>query len=132
MSAYYRLSETEYLLMKFIWGSNHPLSFFEIYYYCNEELHLDWAQTTAHTYLTRLIKKGILACDRKGYKKLYYARLTEEELSHTCANEFVKEYYHGSIRSFLASFTYEENLSLEEVEELKQLLDSKASKESQK
>lgn len=124
MGTYYGLSETEYLLMQFIWESNHPLSFFEIFYYCNETLNLNWAQTTAHTYLTRLIQKGVLASDRKGYKKLYYAKLTEQELSHEYANRFVEESYHGSIRNLLASLTYETSLSPEEVEDLKQLLDS--------
>lgn len=117
--------------MQFIWDSNHPLSFFEIFYHCNDVLHLNWAQTTAHTYLTRLIQKGVLASDRKGYKKLYYAKLSEQELSHVYANRFVEESYRGSIRNLLASLTYETSLSPEEVEELKQLLDSSMTKDTE-
>lgn len=129
METHYGLSDTEYILMHFFWSSSYPLSFSEILNYCNNELHLDWAQTTVHTYLTRLIQKGVLTAKRDGYKKFYYATSTEQELSSTFANRFVKEVYGGSLKNFLLSFTGEAKLSKAEVEELKHLLDSNLKEE---
>lgn len=129
METHYGLSETEYMLMKFFWSHPSPLSFSEILDYCNSELQLDWAQTTTHTYLTRLIQKGVLAAKRNGYKKFYYATSTEQELSGTFANRLIQEAYGGSIKNFLLSFTCKAKLSKDEVEELKRLLDANLSEE---
>lgn len=67
---YYGLSKMEYNLMKYFWNTNAPVSFSEVEKYCNTELHYGWAQPTLHTYLTRLVKKGILHSEGKGYKLL--------------------------------------------------------------
>ena len=77
--------------MKYFWNTNAPVSFSEVEKYCNTELHYGWAQPTLHTYLTRLVKKGILHSEGKGYKckRSYYPELTEQELAHKYATDFV-------------------------------------------
>lgn len=88
---YYGLSKMEYNLMKYFWNTNAPVSFSEVEKYCNTKLHYGWAQPTLHTYLTRLVKKGILHSEGKGYKckRSYYPELTEQELAHKYATDFV-------------------------------------------
>ena len=60
MNSYYGLSEIEYELMQLFWQSDKELFFAEIVRYCNEQKGHDWAQTTIHTYLSRLIQKMYL------------------------------------------------------------------------
>lgn len=124
---YYGLSELEYELMQYLWKSNHSLSFAEILDYCNNELHYDWAKTTLHTYLTRLIKKGVLHFDRKGYRHSYYPELTEQELAHKYATDFVDNSFGGSVSNLLISLTYNTELSDSDIEELKKIIDHKVS-----
>lgn len=129
MGTHYGLSDIEYELMKFFWDNTGAHTFSEVLRYCHEEMHADWAQTTLHTYLTRLIQKGVLSSERNGYRRSYCAKVSEQELSHNYANQFMKETYHGSIKNLLISLTYQTSLSQEEVDELKQLLDSSISSE---
>lgn len=130
MYPYYGLSETEYQLMQLFWNRNEPLPFNEILSYCNEELHLGWAATTAQTYLGRLIMKGVLETNGKRYRKSYFAKLSEEELSQTYAKQIVKESFGGSIKNLLVSLTQGTKLTQEDIDELKEILDSSLSDRS--
>ncbi len=132
MEKYYGLSSIEYELMKLFWSSGSPVPFAEVMSYCKDVMKKDWAQTTLHTYLTRLIKKGILSSERKGYKRSYYAKINEQELSHIYAERFLKESYNGSVKNLLLSLTYKTKFSQSEVDELKQLLDAGVSDEETK
>lgn len=123
----YGLSETEYELMKYIWASDHALTFAEILNYCNNEKKYHWAKTTLHTYLTRLIQKGVLSCDRKRARHLYFPQISEEELAHIYASQFVNDCYNGSLKDMILSFTYNTSLSKEEINELKKILDDNLS-----
>lgn len=130
MYPYYGLSETEYQLMQLFWDRKEALPFNEILSYCNEVLHLDWAATTAQTYLGRLIMKGVLETNGKRYRKAYSAKLSEEELSQMYANQVVQESFGGSIKNLLVSLTRGTKLSQKDVEELKEILDSSISDKS--
>lgn len=116
--------------MQLFWSNDRPLPFSDVVRYCNEEKGHDWAQTTIHTYLTRLIEKGVLLSNRKGYKRSYYAAVSEAELSHQYATRFVEEAFDGSVKNLFASLTYHTKLSKEEIDELRQLLDSNDSDEN--
>ena len=109
--------------MQLFLENKEPIGFSEVIHYCNDVKHLNWAATTLHTYLTRLIAKGVLCSDRNGYKRSYYADVSEKQLSHQWAQKIVKRSFGGSIRNFLVSLTYEAPLSKEEVTELHQLLE---------
>ncbi|MFR5914071.1 MAG: BlaI/MecI/CopY family transcriptional regulator [Blautia wexlerae] len=55
-------------------------------------------------YLTRLVKKGILHSEGKGYKckRSYYPELTERELAlYKYATDFVDNTFNGSISDLL-------------------------------
>lgn len=119
----YGLSEIETELMEFFWETNRPLPFPEVMRYCNEVKGHGWATTTVHTYLTRLIQKGVLTADRTGYKKSYHPRLSKDALAHEYANRFIEKSYEGSVKNLLIALTYQTKLSREEVQDLKDLLD---------
>lgn len=123
MNSYYGLSEIEYELMQLFWQSGKELFFAEIVRYCNEQKGHDWAQTTIHTYLSRLIQKNVLTSSRKGYKRSYKAKVSEEELSGIWANKFIETSYGNSVTKFLVSFTQKTKLSKEEIDHLHQFLD---------
>lgn len=57
MDDYYGLSELEYQLMQLFFGKQRTDWFFRSDHYCNDVKHLNWAATTLHTYLTRLLPK---------------------------------------------------------------------------
>lgn len=121
-NSHYGLSEIEYELMNYFW-SNGTLSFLEILEYCNDKCHYNWAKTTLHTYLTRLIKKGVLNADFVGHRKFYSPKISKEELAQRYAEQFLKKDFGGSISQLLLSLTYKSKLSEGEVAELKKIID---------
>lgn len=120
---HFGLTDIEYELMVFVWKNEKPVTFAEILRFCNEEKGRNWAKTTAHTYVTRLMQKGLLGVSCAGAKRAYYALISREELAHKSAEEFVNTSFSGSLKAFLVSFTCNHPLSSEEAEELYRLLD---------
>ena len=98
----------------------------DTYYGLSKMEHYGWAQPTLHTYLTRLVKKGILHSEGKGYKckRSYYPELTEQELAHKYATDFVDNTFNGSISDLLVSLTYNTKLSESDIEELKNIINN--------
>ena len=119
---HYGLTDIEFNLMRYFWNSDHHVPFHEIMAYTVKE-NYGWAQTTLHTYLTKLIKKGCLQSERNGYKRIYFPKLTEAQLAHRYAQSFVDHAFRGSITDFMVCFTSETPLSPNEVQELKDILD---------
>ncbi len=126
MESHYGLSEIEYEFMELFWNSSQPLPFSAIVEYCNTQKGHNWAQTTIHTYLTRLIQKGVLISIQNGRKLSYQASVTEGELSGIWAAKFVETSFGGSVKKFLLSLTQKTRLSKEEVQELQQILEEQA------
>ncbi|MDO5808295.1 MAG: BlaI/MecI/CopY family transcriptional regulator [Lachnospiraceae bacterium] len=124
MDTHYGLSDIEYELMQFFWENDQPLPFADVLAYCNGTLKHGWAATTLHTYLTRMIQKGVLASSRKGYKRSYYAKVSETQLSSHYANRFLADSFGGSLKNLLLTLTSESKLTQAEVDELKQILDT--------
>lgn len=117
------LTDIEYELMSLFWGRREPATFSEILEYCNEEKGFNWAKTTAHTHLTRLVQKGLLSMGKRGAKRTYYAIVTREEQARVSAEEFVKDSFSGSLKEFLVSFAGNNALTREDIEELRRTLD---------
>ena len=124
MNDYLGLSDIEYELMTFFWNQEKPVPFGEILRFCNEEKGWNWAKTTAHTYVTRLLKKNLLGVNNtKGIRRTYFAKVSQEALAHDSVQEIVNTSYAGSFKNLLLSLVPDKPLSREDAEELHELLD---------
>lgn len=79
----------------------------------------NWKKTTSHTVLKRLCERGLFKNEGGTVTSLisrdeYYARHSEA---------YVEETFGGSLPAFLAAFGTRKQLSDEEVDELKKLID---------
>lgn len=115
------LSDMEFELMTFFWDRSVPVTFAEILHFCNEVKHWDWVKTTAHTYLTRLMKKGLVDKDDSGKRRVYFAKISREEFT----GQFVQGLLDSSfsVQNLLLSLAPNVHLSRGDVEELYQILD---------
>lgn len=119
------ITETEWLVMRQLWEKS-PLSAAEIVNRVQTEKPL--VATTVKTLLRRLIAKDAVgySVDKKNSKLYYYYPLVTEE---SCATKqrkhFVSLYYNGSFKNMVAAFMGDNDLSHEELEGLRQLLDEK-------
>lgn len=117
------LSETEHEIMELLWEQEEHLSFAEILSYFNEVCERGWKKQTLSVFLARLGEKGMVHGTKKGRTVLYAPRMTLNQYETTKANSFLTRLYQGSVGNFLTALTLENNLSKENVEELKQWLE---------
>lgn len=112
------ISESEWIVMKTIWGDS-PRTLPEI---LNSLKHTDWSTTTIQTYLARLVKKGVLSTERQGKGYLYYPALSEADCQIAESRSFLNRVYDGSLSKMVKGFVKSGNLSPEELDELKRLI----------
>jgi BlaI family penicillinase repressor len=115
------ISETEWKIMKVVWGKS-PLSSGEIL----EALQRDepsWHPKTAQTLIGRLVKKGALSFEEKGRAYLYFPVISEEECIAQESRSFLERVFGGSLKPMLAHFVEGRMLSAKEIRELQNILE---------
>ena len=117
-----KISESEWLVMRVLW-SRSPLAAQEVF----EELDgkAKWKPKTVKTLIDRLVKKGAIQFKKDGRRYMYSPAVSESECIATERRSFVRRVYGGTVTPMLAAFIEEADLSREEVEELKRMLDEK-------
>ena len=114
------LPETELAVMIALWNSEAPLTGTQI-----EEALGDnhgWATTTVLTFLSRLVKKGFVLCEKKGRGNFYSAKVTKTEYLDCESDRFLDHFYDSSVMNFFLSACVPEELPDEEVDQLEKVV----------
>lgn len=83
------------------------------------------ASTTLATLLKRMIDKGFVGFNQHGSNREYYPLIKKNQYFSKHINVLVKDFFNDSASQFASFFTNETNLSIKDLEELKQIVDSK-------
>ncbi|PLW91746.1 MAG: hypothetical protein C0592_14325 [Marinilabiliales bacterium] len=86
------------------------------------------AYTTVSTIIRILEKKGFVSYESFGKTHRYYPLISKEEYSEQCTRSLVHRYFSNSVGNLVSFFTKKENLSLEELEELQNLINEEINK----
>lgn len=117
-----RLSDAELEIMMAVWEAGEPVSSTCIRNKLAGKRR--WALSTLMTVLSRMEEKEYLICDRFGGKNQYRAAVTEEQYRASQGKGLLEKLYGNSLKSLVATL-YEENcVSHEDMQELKEYLDS--------
>ncbi|MDL2234659.1 BlaI/MecI/CopY family transcriptional regulator [Christensenellaceae bacterium OttesenSCG-928-L17] len=128
MSDLPHITQSEWTVMKALWKKS-PLTAAELVKSVQAEQAL--AITTVKTLLRRLIAKEAVGftIDEKNAKLYYYFPLvSEEECVKKASKEFLKQYHQDDVESLFAAFVDSTDLSGEEIDHLKDLLERKKAK----
>lgn len=124
MDKHLGLSDIEFDLMSFFWEQSSPVTFAQILDFCNNVKGWNWAKTTAHTYVTRLMHKNLLDMNSiKGVRRTYFAKTSREEFISSSMQELVDVSFSGSIKNLLLSLIPNNHLTRKDVDELHKILD---------
>ena len=123
MSEIPKISEAEWEVMKIFWSKAVPCTANEIVDALGS--FSDWKPNTVKTLITRLVKKGALGFREERRIYWYYPLITENKCIRSETKSFVKRVFGGAIKPMLVTFLQEENLSQEEIEELKRILEER-------
>jgi len=91
----------------------------------------DWNHRTIRTLLARLVEKGAVDVRVDGAKYLYRAAVTREACVRSAAKSFAERFFGGSPQSMLLHFVENEELSDEELDQLRLSLDARKQRASQ-
>lgn len=87
-----------------------------------------WAYKTVKTLLSRLVAKGALQYEQIGNSYLYRAAYTRNQMTRREVKGFVERVLQGSPLPMLARFIEQNDLSPEEIDQLRRLLEDKERK----
>jgi predicted transcriptional regulator len=80
------------------------------------------AYNTVSTITRILVKKGFVGFTSVGKSHKYYPLISKEDYTKSFFRRFVKNYFGNSYREMVSFFTREEDLSLTELEEIRQIM----------
>ena len=115
-----KISDAELEVMKVLWENN-PLS-------ANEIIALvqkgnDWTGKTIRTLIDRLCSKDQIAVDRTSKQLMFSPLITKKEYEKKMRDSLANQLYGGSVGQLLLNFVDSAELSEQDVQELKKLLD---------
>ncbi len=120
-----RISDAEWQVMKVLWAKS-PITANEIVDRLSGAT--SWKPKTIRTLINRLVTKNAIAFDKQGRQYLYYPLLEEEASVRAETQSFISRIRTSTLKPMLAAFLEDENLSKEEIDELKTILDEKGGK----
>lgn len=122
-----KISESEWEVMKLLWKSN-PLSSEDIIHGLSPK-H-SWSAQTIKTFITRLSNKGVISYKKEGRLYYYFPLFSKEEYIKYENSSFLKRVYDGALDMLLTNFLAEKELSVEELEQLENILKDKKQNKS--
>ena len=114
---YLKLCDSDYRFMQVVWKYA-PIPSGELVKRCDQEL--GWKKSTTYTMLKRLCERGIFQTE----KGTVTALMTKAEFSAAQSEKFVEDTFEGSLPAFFAAFTTRKKLSKQEIDEIRQMIDS--------
>lgn len=117
----YNISEAEWKVMECLWGKSN-LTLKEI---AESLKDTDWSYTTIRTLVTRLVEKGVAGADKSSSSNFrYFPIAPEKECRVQETKSFLTRVFDGSVAMMLSTLVKQEELSKEEISELKKIIDS--------
>ena len=84
-----------------------------------------WKPQTVLTMLVRLIEKGFLTSEKVGKERNYTPIIGEQDYMRIETGDFMKRYYGNSVGSLVKTLYDGQNLSQEDLRELKEWLEER-------
>lgn len=113
------ITESEWEVLKVLWDES-PLTLPQI---VQRLKYTGWSTNTIQTFLARLVKKSALATEKQGKGFLYSPAVKEQDCQTAQTKRFVDRVYDGSISSMVMGVIESGNLSKDEFERLKKLVE---------
>jgi len=117
-----KISEAEWTVMKTVWAKAPRTAQEIIDAVAPQE---GWHPKTVKTLLNRLVKKKALGFEKLGRAYLYRPLVAEADCVTEASHSFLERVFGGSLRPMLAHFVEHDQLTGDEIAELKALLRKK-------
>lgn len=120
-----KISDAELEVMKILWEKS-PMTSSEAVEKLSETQN--WKSQTIKTLIERLVKKKAVGYDKDGRAYLYKPLIDKDEYASCESRNFLSKIFDGRLTSMFAHFVDKQELSKEEYETLKAILDKRETK----
>ena len=114
------LPDSELKVMKIIWNNNRKMSTGEIDAELKNET--DWKLSTLQVILSRLTEKGFLKNEKIGRINYYSSIVVFSIYSRNKKKNFIRKMYDNSSKKLIASLIESDELTDEDIDEIKNIL----------
>ena len=114
------ISDSEYSIMKILWEADKKMSVSDV---CSALEGNEWTPSTVSTFLQRLLKKGVVDCDKKGKSNLYYPLIAQSDYNLCETENFLTKMYKGSVKNLVAALYENKKLSKDDIDDLKKMFE---------
>jgi len=116
-----RISAAESRIMEVLWREARPIASEEVADILADQEQ--WSHGTVRTLLTRLVKKKAVATRKDGRRFLYAPLIARGDYVHAESQNLIDRLFEGRLAPFIAHFSARQDLSTEEIAELRRLID---------
>lgn len=113
-----KISESEAEIMRVVWEHEGPVTYSHIRTVLTGQK--GWESPTVNTLVNRLVKKGVLAQEKKEVYH-YTALISEREYTQAKTRSFVQKVYGGNVKGLMSALISYGNVTQEDLEELQAL-----------
>lgn len=111
-----KVFESEYRFCLVLWR-NEPVSCAELARMCKNEL--GWSRTTTYTVIKRLSERGVV----KNENSVVTSVVSKEQVQLAEMDEMMEKTFENSLPAFIAAFAKRQELSDEEIEEIRRIIE---------
>ena len=111
-----KIFESEYRFCLILW-EHEPVSTTQLVKLCQQQL--GWKRTTTYTVIKRLSERGVL----KNEDGVVSSLISREQAQVSELDELMEKKFQGSLPAFLTAFARRQELSEEEVEEIRRIIE---------
>ncbi len=111
-----KIFESEYRFCLILW-ENEPIKSTDLAKICKERL--GWSKTTTYTVIKRLSERGVV----KNEDTIVTSLVSKEEAQVSELDELMEKRFEGSLPAFIAAFAKRQELSDEEIEQIRRIIE---------
>ena len=112
------LSQSEWTVMEALW--HQPKTLMELVRELADTTH--WAKSTVTTMVRRMEDKGLITYELEGRAKRFSTAVSREAVVAVETDSLLQRAYHGSVSLMLSALTKKQDLSREDIQELRDIL----------
>lgn len=114
-----KLSDAELNIMMEFWERNSSMTLVEVQ---DAVAHYNWTDNTVRNFLARIVNKGYLRVDKLGRRNLYVPLVSDKYIDKK-GKSLLEKLYNDSLQHFVAGLYESDNLTKEDILELRNYLD---------
>lgn len=115
-----RISSAESRILKVLWQADSPLPADDVVAMLGKNRR--WSAGTVRTFLARLVKKNVVGIQKDGRRYLYRPLVSRADYAHRESRNLIDSLFNGRLVPFVTQFSERQNLSREEIDDLKALV----------